>query len=302
MSNKQREILVTGATGLQGGAAVRHLLRRGYPVRALCRDPETPAARALAKAGARVLRGDLDDRASVEAAVRGAYGVFGVQNYWDGFPGPYLGYDGEVRQGKLLLDAAKAAGVRHFVQASAGGAGHPPCVPSTESKRQVERHARAVGVPFTAIRGVFFMDNFEKPAWGFMQPVLEGRLELALNPETRLQMVAVDDVGHFAALAFDHPRDFIGTAFDLAGDDLTMLEMADTFARVMGRPVRFTGSSEHIAQVRAYNEELGSLFTWLHAEGFQAFIPGLRALHPGLRTFEAYLRGAGWEGRGAPAP
>lgn len=300
MSNEQREILVTGATGLQGGAAVRYLLGHGYPVRALCRDPDKPAARALAEEGVRVVRGDLDDRASVEEAVRGVYGVFGVQNYWDGFPGPYLGYEGELRQGKLLLDAAKAAGVRHFVQASAGGAGNPPCVPSTDSKRQIERHARAIGIPFTAIRGVFFMDNFEKPAWGFMQPVLEGRLELALKPETRLQMVAVDDVGRFVALAFDNPRDFIGTAFDLAGDELTMAEMAATFSRVMGRPVRFTGSPDHIAQVRAYNEELGALFTWLLEEGFQAFIPGLRALQPGLLTFEAYLRDAGWEGRGAP--
>ncbi|HSN98963.1 MAG TPA: NmrA/HSCARG family protein [Candidatus Nanopelagicales bacterium] len=297
MSNEEGEILVTGATGVQGSAAARHLLKHGYRVRALCRDPDKPAARALAEAGVRVLRGDFDDRASLDAALEGAHGVFGVQNFWDGFPGEPLGLEGEVRQGKALLDAAKAAGVQHFVQASAGGAGSPPCVPSTESKRQIERHARAIGIPFTSVRSVFFMDNFDNPGWGFLQPVLEGRLELALSPDTRLQMIAADDIGHFVALAFDRPREFIGAAFDLAGDELSMLEVAATFTRVMGRPVRFTGSLDGIAQLRAVSDELATIFRWFHDEGFQAFIPALRALHPGLLTFEAYLRRAGWAGR-----
>ena len=297
-ANAQREILVTGATGTQGTAVVRHLLQRGYRLRALCRDTEKPAARALADAGVRLVRGSFDDRASLDAAVDGVYGVFGLQNFWDGFPGPHLGYEGEIRQGKSLLDAAKAAGVQHFVQTSSGGAGGPTGKLSTESKRQIETYARSIKIPGTYVRPVFFMDNFDNATWGFMQPILEGRLDLPLAPDTRLQMVAVDDIGYFVAEAFDHPREYIGAVIELAGDELSMLEIAETFSRVMGRPVRFTGSPEGIAKFRAFSEELSLVFDWLYREGFHAFIPALRALHPGLLTLEAYLRRSGWEGRG----
>lgn len=301
MANREREILVTGATGTQGSAAVRHLLRRGYRVRALCRNPERPAARALADAGVRLVPGSFDDRGSLDAAVAGVYGVFGVQNFWEGFPGPHLGFDGEVRQGRSLLDAAKAAGVQHFVQASSAGAGGPTGVPSTDSKREIERYARSIGMPATFVRPVFFMDNFDNPGWGFMGPILEGRLELALSPHTRLQLIASDDIGHFAAEAFTHPREYIGAYIELAGDELSMLEIAETFSRVMGRPVQFTGSAENIERLRGFSEELSLIFGWFEKEGFQAFIPALRALHPGLLTLEAYLRRAGWERRGAAA-
>ncbi|AKT37814.1 NmrA/HSCARG family protein [Chondromyces crocatus] len=301
MTQSEREILVTGATGAQGGAVVRHLLQRGYRVRALCRDPQKPAAKALSEAGVRVLQGDFDDAASLAEATRGVYGVFGVQNFWDGFPGPCIGLEHEVRQGKALLDAAKAADVRHFVQASAGGAAATPCIPSTESKRRIELHAKAIGIPWTFVRSVFFMDNLVHPAWGFMQPILEGRLELSLAPETRLQVIAVDDIGHFVGMAFDRPREFVGSAFDLAGDELSMLEMAAVFSRVMGKEIRFTGSLAGLERVKAFSEELASVFRWAHEVGFGAFIPGLRALHPGLSTLEAFLRRAGWEGRGGRA-
>src|SRR5215212_7120293 len=118
---KGKDILVTGATGAQGGAVVRHLIYRGWTVRALSRSLEKPEARALAEIGVHVVQGDMEDRASLDAAMEGAYGVFSVQNFWDGFPQQVLGAEGEVRQGKNVADAAKAAGVEHFVQTTAAG-------------------------------------------------------------------------------------------------------------------------------------------------------------------------------------
>src|SRR5690242_20666201 len=118
MANDNWIILVTGATGQQGGAVTRHLLAQGRRVRALTRAPDKPAARALAGQGAEVVQGDLYDRASLDRALRDVYGVFSVQNFWL----PDVGYEGEVRQGKTLADAAKAAGVQHFVYTSVGGA------------------------------------------------------------------------------------------------------------------------------------------------------------------------------------
>lgn len=299
MDNIDREILVVGATGTQGGAVVRHLLRRGYRVRALCRDPEKPAVRGLVSQNVRVFRGDLDEPSSLEAAVKGAYGVFGVQNFWDGFPEHKLGREGEERQGRNLLNAAKAAGVSHFVQSSGGGVTILPDVDVNRSKLAVEQHGKSIRIPLTVIRGVFFMDNFANPVWGFRDAVLQGRLELPFSLDTRLQMLAVDDLGHFVAMAFDRPDDFIGATFDLAGDQLTMHEMAETFTRVMRRPVTFTGSPDGLAHMRAMDADLGDLFTGVYKHGFQAFIPGLRALHPDMLTFEAYLRKTGWETLGA---
>ena len=112
MDTHGNTILVTGATGNQGGATARHLLAGGWHVRALVRDATTPAAAALAATGAELVRGDLDDRASIDAAVRGAHGLYSVQS----------ANPNEIAQGKTIADAAQAAGVQHLVYSSVGGA------------------------------------------------------------------------------------------------------------------------------------------------------------------------------------
>ena len=111
-----RLVLVTGATGQQGGAVARNLLERGFGVRALTRDPEKPEAKVLAERSAEIVRGDLEDRSSLDRALEGVYGVFSVQNFWE------AGYEREIEQGKRLVDAAKAADVEHYVYSSVGSA------------------------------------------------------------------------------------------------------------------------------------------------------------------------------------
>lgn len=298
--NADREILVTGATGLQGGTVIRHLGRRGYRLRALCRNPESAAARAVADLGVRIYHGDLEDRASLDAAVQSAYGVFSVQNYWDGFPARKLGREGEARQGINLLEAAKAAGVQHFIQSSGAGVTIAPELDVNAGKLAVESHGRAIGIPLTIIREVFFMETFTNPLWGLRDAILDGRLDLPSAPHTRLQMLAVDDLGHFVGMAFDRPDELVGAVFDLAGDQRTMMEIAETFTRVMGHPVQFTGSPEGVARLREFDADLADMFrVQLYERGFQAFIPALRALHPEMLTLEAFLRKAGWENGGA---
>lgn len=299
MSRTQREILVTGATGTQGSAVVRQLLKRGYRVRALCRRPDAPAARGLADKGVRIVRGDLEDRASLDAAVDGVYGVFGVQDYWDGFPGRKLGPEGEERQGKNLLDAAGAAGVAHFVQSSGAGVTVAPEIAVNRGKLAVEAHGRSLKLPLTILRGVFFMENFDNPQWGFRDALCQGRLDLPLDDDSMLQLLSADDLAHFVAMAFDRPEDFVGVRVDIAGDQMRMVDIAGTFTRVTGRPVRFTGSSAKLAELRSFDEDLASLFTSVYTHGFQAFIPGLRVLHPEMLTLEAYLHRTGWT---APRP
>jgi uncharacterized protein YbjT (DUF2867 family) len=299
MNPSMSEVLVAGATGRQGGAVIRHLRKHGYTLRALCRDPESTAARSLAQSGVRVMRGDLDDRSSLDAAVDGAQGVFCVTSFWDSTPGSLRGPAREARQGKNLLDASKAAGVAHVVQASGAGVTIAPGLAVNRGKLEVEEHGRSLGIPLTILRSVFFMDNFDDPAMGLGESIRQGRLDMAFDPETKLQMIAVDDIGHLAAMAFEGQREIAGARLDVAGDELTMTGIADTLARVMGHPVRYTGSSERLGMIRQMDGDLADLFESVGATGFKASIPAVRALHPEMLTFEGYLRRAGWGTRHA---
>ena len=154
-------ILVTGATGAQGGTLIPLLLEREFSVRALTRNPDKPSARALAARGVEVVAGDLDDTASLHAACRGCYGVFAVQNFWE----KGVGYEREIAQGKRLADAAHEAGVQHFLQTSVAGCDNAGDVLHFHSKWEIEKHIRGLGLPCTFLREVFFMENFSSQSW-----------------------------------------------------------------------------------------------------------------------------------------
>jgi uncharacterized protein YbjT (DUF2867 family) len=282
--NGGRLILVSGATGQQGGAVVRNLLERGFGVRALTRDPAKPAGKELAGLGAEVVSGDLEDRASIERVLEDVHGVFSVQQFFE------AGYEGEVRQGVQLADAAKAAGVDHYVYSSVGSAHRETGIPHFESKWEVEEHVRASGVPYTVLRPVYFMQNWEM----MREPILGGTLPQPLDPGKPFQMIDADDIGVFAATAFENPDGWIGREVDLAGDELTMPEIAATFSRVIGRQVDYF-------QVpwEGFEEQMGEEFTvmyrWFNDYGYEADVAGLRKEHPGLVSLERYLSTHGWE-------
>jgi uncharacterized protein YbjT (DUF2867 family) len=148
----EQVIAVLGATGRQGGAVARHLLADGRRVLALTRTPESQASGALRSAGAEVVRCDMDDVNSLLRAFTGAYGVYSVQN-------PMIaGHDGEIRQGRNVADAAKAAGVKHVVYGSAGPGLRGTGVDSWDSKLIITEHLRASGIPLTVLRPTAFME------------------------------------------------------------------------------------------------------------------------------------------------
>ncbi|RST16658.1 NmrA/HSCARG family protein [Streptomyces sp. WAC05374] len=280
-------LLVIGATGLQGGATARELVRRGRDTAALVRDPRSEAARALAALGVRLVTGDLDDEASLRAAMEGVHGVFSVQNFMTP-----KGLGGEVRQGRAVARAAKATGVAHVVYSSVGGAERDSGVPHFDSKRHIERYLEGLGVPTTVLRPTFFMDNFA--AHGPQN--VDGTLvvQLALKPDTRVQFIAVDDIGYFAAEAFDHPEQYLGRAVELAGDELTATEVAEAFAARSGLPARFEELPLDAVAGNPYipnAPEIALMFEWFQEHGYRADIPALRAAHPGLQTFATYLKG-----------
>jgi uncharacterized protein YbjT (DUF2867 family) len=145
MAKKEsRTILVIGATGSQGGAVLRHLREKGFTVRAFTRDPAKAAARTLVGPGIEVVRGDLDDRASVRRALDGVQGVYSVQS-----SGVEQGVENEVRQGILLADEAKGNDVRHFIYSSVASADRNTRIPHFDSKYKIEEHIRGTGMRYT---------------------------------------------------------------------------------------------------------------------------------------------------------
>ncbi|MDQ3834738.1 MAG: NmrA/HSCARG family protein [Actinomycetota bacterium] len=288
--NVERLILVTGGTGKQGGAVARSLLDRGFRVRALTRDPQRPEAQALTEQGAEVVQGDMEDRSAMDRVLEGAYGVFSVQNFWE------TGYDREVQQGKAVADAAKEAGVEHFVYSSVGSAYRETGISHFDSKWEIEKHVRELGLPYTILRPVFFMQNWEM----MQEPILGGTLAQPLDPDKPFQQVAVEDIGVFAAVAFEHPDEWIGREVDLAGDEQTMPEIAETFGRVIGREVEY-----YQVPWDQFEEQMGEeyavMYRWFNEVGYEADIAALRQEYPELTTFERYLRSHGWESAKLPA-
>ena len=278
-------VLVTGATGNQGGAVASNLLERGFQVRALTRNQNSEAAQALAEQGAEVVQGDTEDHSAMDRVLEGVYGVFSVQTFWE------AGYDLEINQGKTLAEAAKAVGVEHFVYSSVGSAHRETGIPHFDSKWEIEEHVRELGLPYTILRPVFFMQNWEM----MRDPILEGTLPQPLDPDKPLQHVAVEDIGAFTALAFEHPDEWIGREVDLAGDEQTMPQMAETFSRVTGKEIDY-----YQVPWDQFEEQMGEeyavMYRWFNDVGYEADIAALRQEYPELTTFEQYLRGHGWEG------
>jgi uncharacterized protein YbjT (DUF2867 family) len=293
MTSVERPVLVIGATGQQGGAAARELLRRGRPVRAFVRDRGSPGAAALRAAGAALATGDLDDEASLRAAMDGVHGVFLALTM---MTGPKVTADGvaaEERRGKAVADIAKEAGVGHLVYCSIRGADRNTKISYLDSKHRIEEHIRALGLPATVLRPVSFMDNFAT----YNRPVPSDgvlTLTLALRPETPLQMIAVQDIGAFAAIAFDRRAEFLGRRIEIAGDSQTGPAIAETLSRAAGLPIRFRQLP--IEHLRGLDAEVAKMFDWLdgHAPAGPD-LTALRAVHPGLMTLETWARETGWK-------
>src|SRR6201987_3840820 len=258
-----RTILITGVTGNQGGAVARALQGSGFRLRGLTRKPESDRAAALARQGLDVVKGDLDDDATLRRALAGVWGVFGVQNTWE------AGVEGEEAQGKRLATLAREAGVEHYVYTSVGSAHQRTGIPHFDNKWRIEETVRGLRFPSHVIlRPVFFMENLLAPF------SLQGStLAWALGPGTKLQMIAVGDIGWFGARAFTDPAALNRREIDLAGDARTMAEAAEILTEALGRPIGFAQTP--IEQVRQYSEEMALMLEWFERVGYSADIADL---------------------------
>ncbi len=283
MENSNQTILVTGATGHQGGAVAHHLLKRGkFNVRALVRDKNKHSAMALKRLGAELFVGDLDHQASLEHALQGVSGVFSVQSFQDGL-------DAEIREGKAVADAAKTAGIEHFVYSSAGSAERQTGIPHVDSKFQIEEYVRSLGLPATIMRPVFFFYNYE-----MMRSTIEqGTIASPLNPDTKLQQLSEEDYGEMVAEVFERPADFVNRAIEVASVEMTMPEVAATFGRVLGKPVEYHQISFEDFE-RQVGEELTIMYRWFENVGADADLAQLKRDFSAPTDFESYLRQHDW--------
>src|ERR1700729_378137 len=184
-----RTILITGVTGNQGGAVAQGLRGAGFHLRGMTRKPDSERAAALARQGIEIVKGDLDDEATLRAALAGAWGVFGVQNAGE------AGVEREEAQGKRLATLARAVGIEHYVYTSVGSADKQTGVPHFDNKWRIEETVRGLHFPSHVIlRPVFFMEHLLAPF------SLRGTtLACPSGPTTKLQMIAVEEIGWFGA-------------------------------------------------------------------------------------------------------
>ncbi|GHO72642.1 hypothetical protein KSD_04130 [Ktedonobacter sp. SOSP1-85] len=277
MDKTDKILLVTGATGRQGGAVAKHLLAAGWYVRALTRDQNSPAARALQRLGAEVIQGDNDNRASLRAAMKSAYGVFSVQ---------FASYADEVRQGKNVAEVAQEVSVQHFVYASTAGAPDQARL-RPFSKWDVEQHIQALELPTTILRPTAFMDYIIGPTFG----VPRGTFTSSFDPDVAVQLIAVDDIGALVALAFEHPKFSIGKTLEIAGDALTPPQIAAAISCTIGRTLPSVNIP--METLRQQNADAALAYDFVNRGGYRADISTLRKLHPGLKDFATWLEKEG---------
>jgi uncharacterized protein YbjT (DUF2867 family) len=274
----QKLILVTGATGTQGGAIARELLDRGYQVRALTRNPDSPQAQVLTSLGAQLVKGDFNNVESIAAAMDGVYGVFAVTLFWS------EGYDGEVRQGKRLIDAAVEEGVEHIVLTSVAGADESTGIPHFDSKWEVEQYLQQTDINWSIVRPVEFMDNW---LWS-VEEFKAGRLVDPRSTDSSHQWIAASDIGFFVAEAFDNPSQWVGKTQEIAGDQLTVGQLAGILTEAFGTEI----THEQIAWEDFETDaggEMTIMYRWFEDEGYSVDVDVLRERYPNLVAAKDFL-------------
>ncbi|MEV3965842.1 NmrA family NAD(P)-binding protein [Nocardia sp. NPDC050193] len=281
-------ILVTGATGRQGGATARRLLAAGRPVRALVRDTEAPAALALAATGARLVRGNFDDPSTLVSALDGVAGVFGIPPVAYGPSG--VDTELEAARGRALVDAAVAAGVEQVVFSTVASTSTP--LPGGAGKHAIEQYLlERITVP-TVLRPVRFMTNYLSAMVAGIDGIFQGVHRHLFPPHEPMQIIAVEDIAEFALRAFTKPGRFAGRALELAGDQPTPVAAAAAISEATGIAVRYEQLTDD--EAAALGSEIAAVRTsWRDGRRWHADIEALRVIHPGLRTFDDWLAESG---------
>ncbi len=288
--NNMKIILVTGATGGQGGSVARALLKESkFQVRILTRDINSQKALVLQRAGAEIVKGDLGDKESLLAAMKDCYGVFGVTNFWEHF-------DKEYQLGKNLIDAVHQSGIQHFVfhtlanyhTLSKGKYRVPHC----DIKAELEAYTRSLQLPATFVNIAFYYENFNN--FFPLQKDNHGGYYFGFpQGDTKLAAASVEDLGGIVAPLFNNPGEYIGRTVGVVGADHTCDEYATILSKVLNKNIYYTYVPRNV--YAAYNfpgaEELANMF-----EVQRLFIPNRQKemeesyrINPAMQSFEKWV-------------
>ncbi len=285
--NNTMTVMVTGATGKQGGAVTKALLKRGYSVVALTRNPASRAAITFHNEGVRIVVGDMTVPDSLAGAMIGVDIVFAMSTPFQSDHGS------EVAQGVNVTDAAKAAGVRHIVFSSVASANKNTGIPHFDTKYKIEQHIAGSGIPYTIIGPTAFMENFIQPQ--AIPGLKEGKLRRALPASRPVQLVAVEDIGAFAVFTIEHPQFFLNKRIDIAGDELAGEQTAAILSEVIGRPITYEEFSPEVLKSRS--PDLAKMMEWQAQNDYTADVAGLRKNFPEVKwhSFKEWAKGVEWK-------
>lgn len=304
----RRIIAVLGATGAQGGGLARAILRDpegGFAVRAITRDPDSPKARELAKLGAEVVTGNVEDRSSLERAFKGAYGAYCVSFFW-----AHMSPEREKAEASAEAQAAKRAGIQHAIWSTLEDTrqfvplgdtriptlmGHYK-VPHFDAKAEADAYFATLGVPVTYLVTSFYWENLIQFGMG-PKPGSDGVLELRMPMGTaKLAGIAAEDIGKCAYGIFKRGAPYIGRRLGIAGGFLSGAQMAATLGQALGKPVRYVAVPPDVYRSLGFPgaDELGNMFQ-IDAEFQDRFMAArdlreAKALDPALQTFDAWAR------------
>jgi uncharacterized protein YbjT (DUF2867 family) len=269
MVDNQRTILVTGATGQQGGSLARLLLQKKHKVYALTRNAQSSSAQDLRNRGANIVKGDLDDSDSLEHAIKDVESVFLMGTPFED------GTGGEIRRGKLMTDIAKKNGIQHLVYSSVANADKNTGIPHFESKYKVEQHIKNLGIPHTIIGPTFFMENLLGPG------LEQGQLALPLSPSTTLQQSALQNIAEFSALVLERRKPFLGKRIDIASDEVTGEQATNILSNMLGYKIRYVPVP--LEQVYQGNEDMARMYEWYEKVGTGIDISALHQEYPEVK-------------------
>ncbi len=289
MSDSKQPILVFGATGQQGGSVATALLKAGWPVRALVRNPASPKSAALRDAGVALVQGTFADTDAIRVAMKGVHGVFSVQP--SSGQGPELGLsdEDEERFGIAIADLAVESGVEHLVYTSVGAVGDKPTgMGHFDSKAHIEAHIRTLPITATIVRPVAFMDMLMMPGFGLD----EGRFNFFAKPDQSMQLLAVEDIGKFVAAIFADPGRFGGETFEIASDTVTGRDLGALFTEAAGRLITYARFSDEVLMANPFLGKLTALLDEGALAG-HADLKAMRTINPEVQSFRSWLAGSG---------
>jgi uncharacterized protein YbjT (DUF2867 family) len=306
--SRNKTIVIFGATGAQGGGLACAILNdpnSEFAVRAVTRDTNSDAAKELARMGAEVVQGDVDDAESLARSLAGAYGAYFVTFFW-----AHFSPEKEMEEAKKMAEAAKAAGLQHVIWSTLEDTRNwvplddnrmPTIngkykVPHFDGKGASDHYFTEAGVPTTFLRASYYWDNLIHFGMG-PKPGADGKLSITFPMgDKKMAGIAAEDIGKCAYGVFKKGPSLAGKTIGIAGDQCTLADMAQGLSTALGKEISYNKVTPE--QYRGFGfpgaDDLGNMFQFYH--DFDDVCNGVRdvnysrELNPELQSFEAWVQ------------